>query len=435
MITLVFTSKILCGPEQNTYNRLKEMRKAESGRRKGARLVLPYSGSVTTFPQETHVKKRKSGKMGHSAFRFPTSAFLHGVPGMPFLFIGSTGDNAGHTLLTWAIVQRLAERGVKCGFVKPFGTHPVQVDGLWTDHDAVLFKEALGLSEPLSEICPYPVADSTWREPEATEVLEKLQGSIRKLAEGKDLLVIMGSRHIFFDDAARPLPDISLIPALGADFILVHRYRKVSKSIYSILSVCSLLRESIRGIVFNRVPPEDLPLVKEKVLTSLVQKGVPALAAVSEDPLLSSRTLREIREILGGEVLCGEEGMERPVASMTVGLSDLPPELLLFKRAYNKIVLLSWSEETGKEGDPGHRPVAAILLTGGRSPAPQLIQAAEKASIPLLLVKPDTFAVLERLEQSPSILSCRDVVKLHRFTRMLDRQNGLDKLLAGLRIP
>lgn len=353
---------------------------------------------------------------------------------MPFLFIGSTGDNAGHTLLTWAMVRRLTERGIKCGFVKPFGTHPVQVDGLWTDHDAVLFKEVLGLSEPLSEICPYPVADSPWREPEATEVLEKLQGSIRKLAEGKDLLVIMGSRHIFFDDAARPLPDISLIPALGADFILVHRYRQISKSIYSILSVCSLLRESIRGIVFNRVPPEDLPLVEDKVLPSLVQKGVPALAAVPEDPLLSSRTLREIREILGGEVLCGKEGLVRPVASMTVGLSDLPPELQLFKRAYNKIVLLSWSDKSGKEGDLGHRPVAGILLTGGRSPAPQLIQAAEKASIPLLLVKPDTFAVLERLEQSPSILSSWDEAKLRRFSEMLDRQNGLDKLIERLRV-
>ena len=54
-------------------------------------------------------------------------------------------------------------------------------------------------------------------------MLETLQGSIRKTAEGKDLLLIMGSRHIFFDDAARPVPDISLIPALGADFILLGR--------------------------------------------------------------------------------------------------------------------------------------------------------------------------------------------------------------------
>jgi BioD-like phosphotransacetylase family protein len=354
---------------------------------------------------------------------------------MSFLFIGSTGDNAGHTLLTWAIVKRLTERGVRCGFIKPFGTHPVQVDGLWTDHDAVLFKEALRLSEPLAEICPYPVADSPQKESEAADVLEGLKRSIRKLSEGKDVLVIMGSRHIFYDDAERPLPDISLVPALGADFVLVHRYRQASKSIYSILSVCSLLREHIRGIVFNRVAPADLPSLREKVLPSLVQKGVPALAAVPEDPLLSFRTLREVREVLGGEILSGKADLERPVASMTVGLSDLPSELLLFKRAYNKIVLLSWSDDIRQEGDTVHRPVAGILLTGGRPPAPQLIQAAEKAAIPLLLVQPDTFAVLERLEQSPSVLSWRDEVKLHRFSGMLDRENGLQKLIDRLGVP
>jgi len=351
-----------------------------------------------------------------------------------FLFIGSTGDNAGHTLLTWAIVRRLAEKGLKCGFVKPFGTHPVQVDGLWTDHDAVLFKEVLGLSEPLPEICPYPVTDAAWKEPDAADVLEELKRSIRKRSEGKDIVVIMGSKHIFFDDAAKPLPDISLVPALDADFVLVHRYRQASKSIYSILSVCSLLRENIRGIIFNRVSPEALPALKEKVLTSLVQKGVPAVAAVSEDPLLPLRTLRETREILDGEILCGTGDLERPVASMTVGFSDLPPGLLLFKRAYNKIVLLSWSSEARQEGDSVNRPVAGILLTGGRQPAPQLIQAAEKADIPLLLVKPDTFAVLERLEQSPSILSCRDEAKVRRFSDMLDQQNGLDRLIERLRI-
>jgi len=60
--------------------------------------------------------------------------------------------------------------------------------------------------------------------------------------------LILGSKHIFFDDAACPIPDVTLIPELNAEFILVHRYRKASKAIYSILSVSSLLRERIRGL-------------------------------------------------------------------------------------------------------------------------------------------------------------------------------------------
>jgi hypothetical protein len=354
---------------------------------------------------------------------------------MSFLFIGSTGDNAGHTLLTWAVVRKLMEMGYRVGFVKPFGTRPIQIDGRWTDQDAVLFKEALGLPESVHEICPNPIANAENQETEPLHSIEELTKSIRKLSEGKDVLIVMGSKHIFFDDPGRPLPDVSLIPLLGADFILIHRYRKVSKSIYSILSVCSLLRDCIRGIIFNRVPPDELGMLRDKVMTALMQKGVPAVAALPEDPPLSFRSLREVKEILRGKVLWGAERLEQPVAFMTVGSHDLPADLMLFKRAYNKIVLLSPQEEIRKEGALSTRHVSGILVTGGRHPAPQMIEAATKAGVPLILVEEDTFAALERLEQSPSVLSSRDEVKIRRFSEMLDRENALDLLISRLRLP
>ncbi|MEW6666248.1 MAG: AAA family ATPase [Thermodesulfobacteriota bacterium] len=353
---------------------------------------------------------------------------------MLFLFIGSTGDAAGHTLVTWAIARRLAEKGLRVGFIKPVGSHPVQFNGVWTDHDALLFKEALDLPEPLSQICPRPLSDEAWKEMGSPEILMDLKGFLQKLSVDKDVLIVMGSRHVFFDDATGPLPDSSFIPALKADFILVHRPRKISKSIYSILSIYSLLKDNIRGIVFNRVPPSDLPSLRERVLPSLIQKGVPVTTALPEDPVLSYRTLREIGEVLGGRVLCGEGSLEQPIASMTVGSADLTGGLLIFKRAYNKIVLLGPGPQ-GSERHPQERPVAGILLTGGRQPAPQLLQAAGKAGIPLLLVGDDTFAALERLEQSPSLLSSRDEVKVRRFTELMEQDNGLHRLLERLRLP
>jgi BioD-like phosphotransacetylase family protein len=354
---------------------------------------------------------------------------------MVFLFVGSTGDYAGHTLVTWAIAARLQERGYKVGFVKPFGTHPIQRDGLWTDHDALLFKKALNLPESLSQICPYPLSDEAWKEMGTLEILEDLKGYFRKLSSDRDVMLIMGSRHIFFDDATCPLPDTSFIPELEADLVLIHRYRQLSKSIYSILSVCSLLRESIRAILFNRVPHAEIQHLTEQVLPSLVQKGVPAIAALPEDPILSLRSLREIGETLDGEILCGGEDLEKPVASMTVGSADLTGGLLVFRRAYGKIVLLLPTVKAASNGAPVPRPVAGILLTGGKPPASQLLQAARKSGTPLIQVKEDTFAVLERLEQSPSILSSRDAPKLRRFMDLLDRDGSLDRLLDRLRLP
>ena len=352
---------------------------------------------------------------------------------MTLLFTGTTGDHSGHSLFTWAIARRLMEKGLSVGFLKPFGTHPVKLDGFWTDQDAVLFKEVLGLQEPFDRICPYLISEETWMQEKPGDVLEEIKTLARELSTGKDILLIMGSEHIFLDDPSHNVSDVSLNTELQADFILVDRYRDTAKSIYSILSASSLLRDRIKGIILNRVPQAKLQEIRDRIIPSLAKKGIPIVIALPEDPFLSFRTLGEVRGIVDGELLCGEEGIEEPVGGMTVGSSDLKGELLLFKRAYNKIVLLRpHSPEMGAGESQGLRPIAGILLTGGRNPAPQLLAVAKKANVPLILVKGDTFPVLERLEQSTSTLSIQDEAKVLRLTELMDRDGALDTLLQTL---
>ena len=40
---------------------------------------------------------------------------------MQAIFVGSTGNQPGQTLATWALVVRLKEKGLKVGFLKPYG--------------------------------------------------------------------------------------------------------------------------------------------------------------------------------------------------------------------------------------------------------------------------------------------------------------------------
>ena len=352
---------------------------------------------------------------------------------MAYLFIGSTGDRAGHSLLTWALAQKLVEKGLKIGFVKPFGTDPLFVQGGWTDHDAYLFKEALHLAGPMERICPFLVSDETWRQKGNDELMNDFRSLAEELSEGKDILLVMGSKHIFFDDAACPIPDISFIPELRAHFVLAHRYRRISRSIYSILSVSSLLRERIKGIIVNRVPPKELTSIRTQLILSLLQKGIPMTAALPEDPVLSFRSLHEVRDVLSAELLSGEANLGKPIGGITAGSADLTGNLVLFKRAYNKIILLEPLAGEGREPE-SPRPIAGILLTGGRNPAPQLLLAAEKANVPLLLIKHDTFAAMELLEQSTSRLSPLDEVKMRHFAHLLDQDGAFDRLFTSLGI-
>jgi hypothetical protein len=127
-----------------------------------------------------------------------------------FLFIGTTGDHAGHSLVTWAITRRLVERGFRVGFFKPFGTQRVNINAHWSDPDALLFKETLGIQEPLDRICPYVLSEDAWRDTGPETLLKEIRTLVRELSDNKDVLIIMGADHIFLDNASRGVSDISL---------------------------------------------------------------------------------------------------------------------------------------------------------------------------------------------------------------------------------
>jgi BioD-like phosphotransacetylase family protein len=298
-------------------------------------------------------------------------------------------------------------------------------------HDAFLFKGILNLQEPLAQICPYVLSEERWKEKRTEEILKEIKTLAPELSAGKNILLIMGSEHIFYDETSCPVPDISLITELQADSLLINRYQGASRSIYSILLVRSMLKESIKGVVLNRIPPEKLKKIQNEMLPSLSEKGVPMTIPVPEDPLLSFWSLTEI-----GEILDGEENLNQPVGRMTVGTTDLKGELLVFKRVYNKIILLKPFSQDSQINEPVARPsVVGILLTGGRNPPPQLLQAAKEVNVPLMLVKEDSIAALERLEQTPPGLSPMDEAKARRFTALLDRGGAFDRLIQSLVLP
>lgn len=337
------------------------------------------------------------------------------------------------SLLTWAIARRLRERGLNVGFMKPFGTQPVRIHEVWTDQDAFLLKEALNLQEPFDRICPYLVSENGWREKSKEVIVEELRILAQELSSEKDILLLMGTQHIFFDDSLYPIPDTSLINALQLDTVLVNRYQQPSTSLYSILSVSSLLKERLKGIFLNRVSPEMLDGITKQTIPSLSKKGIPIITAVPEDPLLSFQTLGELKETLDGKILCEEESLGKPIGGMTVSSADLEGELRIFRRVYNKIVLLE-PYSPDMENGAAPRAIAGILLTGGRTPPVQAVKACEKARVPLILVEEDTFSAQERLEQHPPRLSPRDEIKVRHFTEFLDRHDALDNLLQSLPI-
>lgn len=348
---------------------------------------------------------------------------------MPFLFVGSTGDKAGHSIITWAVASALLDRGLRVGFLKPFGTSPVQHGGVWSDADALLFKKVLALEAPMERICPYPLPPDV----QAVFASDTLHSEIAALADSlaleTDILLVMGSTHMFLDDASHPAPDISLVNRLEADLLVVHRYRKLSTTRYSLFSIGSLLKDRLKGIIINRIPAADFDKDRAELARSFARSAVPITALLQEDPRLACQTLSGAARGLEAEVLSGKGSLDTMVCGMTVGSAALPASLALFRRVYHKLILL----KPNAGGEPAGS-VAGIVITGGGKPLPAVLEAARKAGVPLMAAQHDTFTCIERLEQQAGTLSYHDEYKVRHIVETMEKGGGVERLLSSLNL-
>ncbi len=349
--------------------------------------------------------------------------------GMRLLFLGSTGDHAGQSLVTWAFARALEQRGLRVGFLKPLFQKEDSEEKSPRDEDCELFRQVLPSQESLESTCPVLRGEGGCGRISAQEAARVLLPILQARSSYIDLMMIMGRKEIFLDDPASPISDVSLVQALQADFILVTRYLDLPRTLYSLLSVFSLLGSRIKAIVLNRIPHQQMQEVSEGIRAKLSGHAMPPLFFVPEDPFLSARTLAEVVAATQGELLLGKQKVGDLVASWSMGAGHLlSGDMALFKRFYNRILLLG-PPESGAEGPS--RPVG-VILTAGRRPPPVLLDAAGRMGLPLILCSGDTFATLEQLERTPSILSRESEPKADRMIKWLALGGQLDELWTAL---
>jgi BioD-like phosphotransacetylase family protein len=348
------------------------------------------------------------------------------------IFIGSTGNHPGQTLLAWAVAEKLKEKGLRVGFFKPYGLLPssaVSSREIVCDGDVFLLKEVLNLSEEVQTLCPVmmpenPPGEFSGSLPE--DLLQRIDRAFQESSRGKDVVLILGAKEIFFGGEMSPLSDSMLVKRLNANVLLADRYQRDNLTFYSILSLNSFLEGRVKAAVLNYVPPEKMDHVQSRVIPFLREKGLRFAGAVPEDSLLSAFTVADLAEWTDGEILCCPEKAGELIVSFTIGSKILEGPLALFKQVYNKILLV-------RLGDGERSGVGGILLTGGKPPSDLILRKAAEQALPLILVSTDTFQTMERLEKARPSLSLRDDYKVRRFLWLLDQdpqaKNWVESLL------
>ncbi len=352
---------------------------------------------------------------------------------MHTIFIGSTGSSPGQTLATWALAVRLREKGMKVGFFKPYGLVPdlgPSSEGGVCDADVVLMKSFLGLTEGVEVLCPVMLTENLIPEISAgqgDDLAEKIHRAFQAISQGKDVVLIMGAKEIFFGGGLSGLSDSVLVKRFDASVLLVDGYQRDNLTFYSLLSLNSFLDGRVKSAIINHVPLDKMDHVCTKVIPFLKDKGLRSVVAVPEDPILAAFTVAAIAELIDGQILCCLEQKENLIETFTIGARHLEGPLSIFRQVYNKIIMVGLVQ-----ADEQKSTIGGIILTGGKSPSELVLKVARERSIPLVLTRGDTFQTMERLERVQPFLSLREEFKVHRFLQLVELEKDADQWVEAL---
>lgn len=353
---------------------------------------------------------------------------------MDTIIVASAKPYTGKSGICLALLKELAERGRYAGYFKPFGTMPVEIEGLTTDKDAAYINSQLVRPALLETVCPVVKTRALVEEVMSGRVSD-LSGTVRRAfdlaEEGRDVMVVEGPSDAF-QGMAVDLDVCKLAGLLDAEVLVVDRPRGVEFP-DDVLGVCDCLGDRLVGAVFNWVHESQEAFVRDHVSPFLRMRGIEVFGSIPQDVVLGSVTVREIVEGLSGTVLSAEERLDEPVESFMVGAMGQDKALRFFRRKARKAVV------TG--GDRSDVQLAAletstrcVVLTGNLPPSSLVLSRAEELGVPMVMVDMDTLSAVERLERLFGQTRLHDPAKAARIRQMFQENVDVDGLLRAFRI-
>ena len=166
------------------------------------------------------------------------------------------------------------------------------------------------------------------------------------------------------------------------------------------------------------------------------RQGVPILAMLPNQRVLLSVTVAELAEGMGGEILCGEGGLDELVENLLVGAMSVDSALTYLRRKPNK-ALITGGDRADLQAAALETGTKCLVLTGNIRPGPRILAQAEDRNVPIILTRTDTMTAIERIEKFFGKTRFHQEQKIQRFEQLLKENMDFEALynLLGLKGP
>jgi BioD-like phosphotransacetylase family protein len=353
---------------------------------------------------------------------------------MRTVYITSTDYYAGKGWISLVLLRKLKSRGINAGYFHPIGTLPKKVKNVLVDEVAVYIKQTVPLDN-VEENTLSPVVLT----PELAEIADldiesarkkfasQIFNSYNKLRSIYEFIVISSSGSLFTTGANFNLSAPEIANLLDVKHIVVISKYSV-EMLDNIFSAKKILKERMAGVVINSIPNDKIELVKERITPYLEKEKIPVLGAIPYDCILASASVRELKENLEAEVICAADKIDNLVKNFCIGAMYPEAALKYFRQIPDKAVITG-GDRTDIQLAALETSTICLILTGNIYPSAIVVSKAESLGIPLLVVKSDTFSIIEKIETMLGKLPVQGEKKIKRAEELLDNYFNFDKFL------
>lgn len=369
------------------------------------------------------------------------------------LQIASLSPNAGKSAVCLALGRHYKNQGLRVGYIKPVSLMTV-VNGRRESWDATFISEKLGTPASPELLSPVLLTPDNFEEVTRTPPEEwsvRIRQAYNSLSHGTDLMLIESGTN-WVQGYAINFAAPHLARLLDTRVLLVMNYDP-----YLNLDGAVFVRDSLEGrlvgIIVNRVPSGLLEKTNSQIHHFMGQFGIPVVGVLPEEKILCSISVRELADLLGGEVLedyaqgypeplelnviekprTGQE-YEELVENFSVGAMNADQALTYFRRTPRKAVITG-GDRSDIQLAALETDTLALILTGHLYPAPVVRTQAALLHIPIILVAESTMQVVQRIDEVLGPIRIRSESQIEHLRAMVEKESGLAVLSRSLGLP
>jgi BioD-like phosphotransacetylase family protein len=354
----------------------------------------------------------------------------------PRLFIAATEQNTGKTTTAIGLYQSLGSRYGRIGFIKPVGQRFVDVEGHRIDEDSLLIRDTYDTQVPIEAMSPIAVEPNFTRRyingANHEALVRRIRNAFDRACWEKDFTLIEGTGHAgvgsVFD-----LSNARIAGILRSKVLLVTPggigrpidEAALNKALFDRAGV------EVIGAVMNKVLPSKMDEIAEVARKGFQRIGLELLGMIPRVEMLTVPTLEQVREVLHGETLYGEENLNRHAGRVVIGAmsaanatSQFSPETLLIIPGDRENILSMALQCADRLG--------GVVLSDGLRPPSEITNLMEKSSLPVILASGDCYQIANRIHTMTVKTLPSDHTKIIRIQKEIGSCLNVDRILEKL---